>query len=377
MLLILSDVLDSIQRYIKEVFYDYWSRTNMTKNLDKINKERLSKMEKILTISIAAYNAEKDISNCLNSLISSKEFSKLDIIVVNDGSTDRTAKIANEYAKKYEQSIRLINKENGGHGSTINTSIKYAKGKYYKILDSDDWVNSENLDKLIKFLEKNNVDMVLNPYDEISYESRRKTRGLNPCEGKISYDKIHGLNEMDKIVLYMHSLTFLTEVIQKMGSIIDEKCFYVDMEYCIFPLLYVKKFVCLNYPVYQYLLGSQTQSMNIDNMIKRRNQHLKVTKRLIYFYGEHYSELDEKVREIIALRIKYAIYNQYLIYLHMSVKDSKTEIVKFDKWLKEQNRELYSGPKGKIMCFIKINRRFNYKLFAPFTNLIKKIGMIK
>lgn len=70
-------------------------------------------MEKILTISIAAYNAEKDISNCLNSLINSKEFSKLDIIVVNDGSTDQTVEITNKYVEKYKQSIRLINKENG------------------------------------------------------------------------------------------------------------------------------------------------------------------------------------------------------------------------------------------------------------------------
>lgn len=334
-------------------------------------------MEKILTISIAAYNAEKDISNCLNSLIDSKEFSKLDIIVVNDGSTDQTVKITNKYVEKYKQSIRLINKENGGHGSTINTSIKHAKGKYYKILDSDDWVNSENLDKLIKFLEKNSIDMILNPYTEISYESRKKNRELNPCEGKISYNEIHGLNEMDKIVLYMHSLTFSTEVIKKMGSIIDEKCFYVDMEYCIFPLLYVNNFICLDYPIYQYLLGSQTQSMNIENMIKRRDQHLKVTKRLIHFYVEHYSELNEKVQKIIAVRIKYAIYNQYLIYLHMSTKDSKTEIIEFDKWVKKQNRELYSGPEGKVMRFIKINRRFNYKLFIPFTNLIKKLGMLK
>ena len=84
-------------------------------------------------------------------MINSKEFSKLDIIVVNDGSTDQTVEITNKYVEKYKQSIRLINKENGGHGSTINTSIKHAKGKYYKILDSDDWVNSENLNRLVAF----------------------------------------------------------------------------------------------------------------------------------------------------------------------------------------------------------------------------------
>ena len=220
-------------------------------------------MEKILTISIAAYNAEKDISNCLNSLINSKEFSKLDIIVVNDGSTDQTVEITNKYVEKYKQSIRLINKENGGHGSTINTSIKHAKGKYYKILDSDDWVNSENLNRLVAFLEKTDTDMVLNPYDEIEYNTRTKKRQMNPWDNEVSYEEVHGLEELDKVILYMHSLTFRREVIQKMGAIIDENCFYVDMEYCIFPLLYIISFAFLDYPVYHYLLVSKKQIMNM------------------------------------------------------------------------------------------------------------------
>ncbi len=334
-------------------------------------------MEKILSISIAAYNAEKDIANCLESLIRSKKFDLLDIIVVNDGSKDQTSEIVTKYTKKYGQSIRLVNKENGGHGSTINTSIKYACGKYYKILDSDDWVNNENLDKLVDFLSKTNVDMVLNPYDEIAYDTRIKTRQMNPCEGKISYEKLHELDELDKVVLYMHSLTFRREVIQKMGPIIDENCFYVDMEYCIFPLLHVRNFVCLEYPIYQYLLGSQTQSMNMENMIRRRDQHLRVTKRLVVFYNEYADCLNVKVKEVIALRIKYAVYNQYVIYLHMPLKEAKNELEIFDKWLREQNKELYNGPKGKIMQFIKINRRFGYKLFVPVTALFKKTGILR
>lgn len=85
----------------------------------------------------------------------------------------------------------------------------------------------------------------------------------------------------------MHSLTFKTSIVKQMGSIIDENCFYVDMEYCVFPMLYVKTFSCLSYPVYQYLIGSQTQSMSMENLIKRRDQHLKVTKRLVNFYNKN------------------------------------------------------------------------------------------
>lgn len=334
-------------------------------------------MEKVLSLSIAAYNAEKDIANCLDSLIRSNVLEQLDIIVVNDGSKDHTVEIVQKYVERYGNSIRLVNKKNGGHGSTINASIKCAYGKYYKILDADDWVNSENLNRLVAFLEKTDTDMVLNPYDEIENNTRTKTRQVNPCEDKIDYEEVHGLEELGEVVLYMHSLTFRREIIQKMGAIIDENCFYVDMEYCIFPLLYINSFACLDYPVYQYLLGSQTQSMNIENMIKRRDQHLKVTKRLVSFYNKYEDNLDVKIRESIILRIKYAIYNQYVIYLHMSPKEAVNEIKRFDEWLKKQNKELYNGPKGRIMKFIKINRKIGYKLFIPSTVLFKKIGVLK
>ena len=127
-------------------------------------------MEKILSLSIAAYNAEKDIVNCLDSLIRSNVLEKLDIIVVNDGSKDHTAEVVQKYVERYRDSIRLVNKKNGGHGSTINTSIKYACGKYYKILDADDWVNSENLNRLVAFLEKTDYN-----------SSIVEARGLSPA----------------------------------------------------------------------------------------------------------------------------------------------------------------------------------------------------
>ena len=237
-------------------------------------------MEKILTISIAAYNAESDISRCLDSLINSGVLEKLDVVVVNDGSKDQTSKIVKEYVEKYKDSIHMIDKENGGHGSTINSSIKVAEGKYYKILDSDDWVDSNNLAKLVCYLEANNVDLVLNPYHEVAYSDHSVKKMVEMERNQLEYEIKYDIKKLsEKCVLFMHSLTFKTDVIKKMGSIIDEHCFYVDMEYSIFPMLYVRNFVYLDYSVYQYLLGSQTQSMNIQNMIKRREQHLKVIKR--------------------------------------------------------------------------------------------------
>lgn len=334
-------------------------------------------MGKILSISIAAYNASKDLPRCIESLINSNVLDKLDIIIVNDGSIDDTAEVANSFVSKYSNSIRLINKQNGGHGSTINASIKAAVGKYYKILDSDDWVDSNNLTKLVNYLEKNDVDMVLNTYEEVSYSDHNSKKLLNPNHG-IPYAEIEPLQALDKdIVLYMHSLTFKTSVMKQMGSIIDEHCFYVDMEYCVFPLQYVQSFVCLDYPVYQYLLGSATQSMNMKNLIKRRDQHLKVTKRLVNFYENNKGNLHKNILNIIEFRLKYAVYQQYVIYLHMNPIEAKKEIVEFDTWLKTTSLDIYQGPTGKIMKYIKLNRAFSFSLFIPCTKVAQSFGVLK
>ena len=270
----------------------------------------------------------------------------------------------------------MIDKENGGHGSTINSSIKVAEGKYYKILDSDDWVDSNNLAKLVCYLEANNVDLVLNPYHEVAYSDHSVKKMVemerNQLESEIKYD-IKKLSE--KCVLFMHSLTFKTDVIKKMGSIIDEHCFYVDMEYSIFPMLYVRNFVYLDYSVYQYLLGSQTQSMNIQNMIKRREQHLKVIKRLIEFYNNNESKLCINLRNIIRLRIKYAVYQQYKIYFSMSEKNALLEVKKFDSWLKKANLDLYSGVSGRFMKIINLNRKTNYAFFTLTVKILNKANI--
>ena len=333
-------------------------------------------MEKILTISIAAYNAESDISRCLDSLINSGVLEKLDVVVVNDGSKDQTSKIVKEYVEKYKDSIHMIDKENGGHGSTINSSIKVAEGKYYKILDSDDWVDSNNLAKLVCYLEANNVDLVLNPYHEVAYSDHSVKKMVEMERNQLEYEIKYDIKKLsEKCVLFMHSLTFKTDVIKKMGSIIDEHCFYVDMEYSIFPMLYVRDFVYLDYSVYQYLLGSQTQSMNIQNMIKRREQHLKVIKRLIQFYNNNESKLCINLRNIIRLRIKYAVYQQYKIYFSMSEKNALLEVKKFDSWLKKANLDLYSGVSGRFMKIINLNRKTNYAFFTLTVKILNKANI--
>lgn len=129
--------------------------------------------DKLLTISIAAYNVAPYLSKTLSSLIIDKNLDRLEVLIINDGSKDETSDIAEEFVKKYPQTFVLINKKNGGHGSTINAGIENATGKYFKVLDGDDWLDPQGLEKLLYKLDKTNADLVLTDRVNV-YETRKE-----------------------------------------------------------------------------------------------------------------------------------------------------------------------------------------------------------
>ena len=114
--------------------------------------------EKILTVTIPSYNVEAYLEDCLESFVNSEVMDDIEVLIVNDGSSDNTAKIAQRYVDKYENTFRLINKENGGHGSTINTGVREAKGKYFKVVDGDDWVDTRSFIHLVKVLKESDAE---------------------------------------------------------------------------------------------------------------------------------------------------------------------------------------------------------------------------
>lgn len=107
---------------------------------------------KILSIAIPCYNSEAYMEKCIDSLLVGGE--DVEILVVNDGSSDRTAEIADAYAKKYPTIVKAIHQENGGHGEAVNAGIRNASGLYFKVVDSDDWVNAEAYEQILKTLEE-------------------------------------------------------------------------------------------------------------------------------------------------------------------------------------------------------------------------------
>ena len=162
-------------------------------------------MEKILSIIIPSYNSKPFLAKCLDSLLCECT-DRLDIIVVNDGSTDGCEQIAEEYIAKYPASISLINKENGGHGSGINVGSEKAVGKYLKVLDADDWFLTENIPQFIKALENTDADVVLTPHHTINISNGevKSWRCFPP-----QFDRIYTMDEvMSQWKNFDRSLTF-------------------------------------------------------------------------------------------------------------------------------------------------------------------------
>ena len=124
-------------------------------------------IKKILAIGIPSYNGEAYLDRCIPTFIDKDLMDKIEVIIVNDGSKDKTKEIAEKYKKLYPNTVRVINKENGGHGSAVNAALYSTNAKYYKVVDCDDWVETKELKKLVNFLEKNDVDLVSSSYETV------------------------------------------------------------------------------------------------------------------------------------------------------------------------------------------------------------------
>ena len=296
---------------------------------------------KILTISIAAYNAHKYIDECISSLIGIKNFDKLDIIIVDDGSKDDTYNLAKVYEEKFPNSIKVIKKENGGWGSTINTSLKIASGKYFKILDVDDRFYTSNLDEFIAFLDNSNTDIVSSPYSFYYV-------------GKDKYEVINNYR------YEMHSLTFRTSMLKEKNITITEKCFYADVEVSLKGIKYAKTFVKFNKPIYIYSIGIGDQSIS-DNSFKRNiDQHFTILKNLL---TNDYSEVmesdnfDEEIKNVYNDRLLEMINKHYSVLFKFSPnKENKQRIIDFDNWLKNTSTSLYNACNlSRVKLFRKNN----------------------
>lgn len=319
-------------------------------------------MKKIISIVIPTYNVEKYLDRCIRSLTFNSEIlDDIEIIIVNDGSKDNSLLIAKKYEKEFPKSVLVIDKENGGHGSTINEGLKVASGKYFKVIDSDDWVNIDDMVNFVESLKKLDVDMVVTNYQqELVYESRNFIFNYKPIE----YNQIYDFDKFDFNIIKpnyfaMHAITYKTEMLRDCKLYLDEKTFYVDMEYILLPITHVKTFTYLDYNIYRYFIGRPDQSVNIKSMVKNRKNHEKVLKRLIDFYNT--AKLSKSKKEYVRYILDYMLNTEYNIFTKAKLpsKKDKKEIKQFDKYLKKNCNQLYDDS-SKMFTSIRWNRKTKF-----------------
>ena len=247
---------------------------------------------KLLSIAIPCYNSENYMRNCVESLLKGGE--DVEIIIVNDGSKDRTAHIADDYAAKYPTIVKAVHKENGGHGSAVNAGIDHATGLYFKVVDSDDWVQEAAYKKILDTLRElvggeKTIDMFISNFvyekEGVKHKKVMRYHRVLPQNEVFTWKDVKHFHKGQYIL--MHSVIFRTKLLRECNLRLPENTFYVDNIFVFEPLPYVKNMYYLDVNFYRYYIGREDQSVNEQVMISRLDQQIRVNKLMVDFYVAH------------------------------------------------------------------------------------------
>lgn len=322
-------------------------------------------MEKLLTLIIPTYNMEKYLRKCLDSLLVARNLDLLEVLVVNDGSKDSSSAIGHEYAEKYPQSIRVIDKENGNYGSCINRGVLEGCGKYVKILDADDHFDTAVLDDVLEQMKTVDVDLFLTDTVQIHEDGSfvlKNDFAMPPMlvQNFCDYTKV---DEMP-----MHCIAYKLENVRKLGYKQTEGISYTDTEWAFFPMETVT--TCFYFPkvLYRYLIGRAGQTMAPEVYRRGRNQELIITKRMVEFWDAHQN------MNVQGYFDQYLLHRLRRIYMQNLVRNEDGDndfLVEMDKFIKEHSAKMYAlldgclyGRREKIP-FIRDWRK-NYKATLKF-----------
>ena len=320
-----------------------------------------SEDRKLLSICVPSYNVERTLDRCLYTLVNHSMAGYMDIMVVNDGSKDHTELIGKAYEERYPGIVRVISKENGGHGSTINTAIGAAKGIYFRVVDGDDWVDSQNLSKLLSQIKDGTIkeDVVSSNYYEINIESAK----LSPViQGfKVDEKRAYSFENLDpeKTYLTLASMQIKTEILRKMRVKLQEHTFYVDVELILFPVPYIHTIRFSERYIYRYARGNAEQSVAIPNMVKRYDHHERVMKRVIA-YQKHVS-LDAGQRDYYEAILHRLLCTHYFLCLaYDEDKERGAERAKrFDRYLWKKRPDLAKWA-GEELILLRVARACDF-----------------
>jgi len=299
-----------------------------------------TKSQKILSVSVAAYNLGEMIDDCLKSFCDERYINDIEVIVVDDGSKDDTPTRVEKYVKKYPKSIRLIRQPNSGPGATVNTGIQQATGKYFRMVDGDDWVNSDNFATLIEKLKTVDVDAVFTNY--VPYHNRRKALK----EPKKIYDmpvgEVFDFNTYHYTYnppVQMHNTLFRTEIMKKHIKL--DNGFYTDSEYMFYPTPYIKKAVYYDLDIYIYRVAMAGQSTSPEKMRRNLANHRLILDRHLAYYEKVAAGLDINVRKYLARQVSGFVINHFDIVLLAKEEDMTRQIKDLFKLVQREHPDIF------------------------------------
>lgn len=331
-------------------------------------------MKKILSVSVAAYNLESMIRQCLDSFIRPEILEKVEVLVTDDGSKDQTREIVAAYEKKYPGSFKLIVQKNAGPGSTVNSGLAHATGKYFRMVDGDDWVNANEMEAYLTYLEEHDTDMVCTSYCCVDHETGEKRLEMlktDMMDREIQFEQV-----AKDLFLAMHNVTYKTSILKENGIRLDNG-FYTDLEYLLFPTPYIHTVAFLSQTIYMYRVSLSTQSMSIKSLQKNVQMHRNVLEHLLREYEAYHmsAHWNASIGSYYCKRIAATVGTQLSIYL--SFKDTKTykKITKamVEELKREHNTVYREIMKLKTFQVLVYTGFFSYGLVSSMHR--KKLGL--
>lgn len=320
-------------------------------------------MQKLITFAVPCYNSAAYMDKCIESLLIAGE--QAEIILIDDGSTkDNTAAICDAYAEKYPTIIRAIHQQNGGHGEGVNNGLRHATGLYYKVVDSDDWLDEASLrtilQKLQEFVQAGTMpDLLLANYvyEHTKTNTQNVIRYTNVFpQRKIFTWKQIGRFRADQNIL-MHSVVYRTTLLREVGLCLPKHTFYVDNIFVYHPLPAVKTLYYMDVDLYRYFIGRDDQSVNERVMLSRVDQQVRVTKQMIDCID--LSTIEKENHKLYRYMVHYLSVMMAISSVFLTMTGTKSSSYqKFELWkylYNHTNRHLY--------------RRIRYLSLSVFTNL--------
>ncbi|KUK76952.1 MAG: AcbV, partial [candidate division WS6 bacterium 34_10] len=346
------------------------------------SEEKEADKQKVLSVIVPSYNVEDFLELCIDTLLDHRNRIKMEVVIINDGSTDSTLEIAKKIQKFWNQGeedsiVRIIDKENGGHGSTINVGLGEVQGKYVRLVDADDWVDSSKLADLIDILENEDSDLVLTDYSEDRVEENKlfKKEIYEFLTPRIEYDfedlcvgGTYGFNEWGPILA---TSTFKTEVLKKTDFSLTEKSPYVDMEFNMYSILNVENIIYYDLDIYRYFIGRSDQSISQESFKRNYLKHRNILFTMIKFV-ETNTDIPSKKRQYIINKLIVPMINSHYVIMIQFYK-SIPKFLRYDKELRRYP-EYYNHPwvVNRNLKFIRKTRGLTIPM-RDFISVVRKI----